>query len=82
MATQPGAGALSSRAHGTASQPDNGNRLHDIASNDVASSFDDGVGEKAPPVSKWQKVKQHFRRRWWIYLIALVIFLAIFLPLL
>jgi hypothetical protein len=67
---------------GAEPRANNGHRLHDVASNDVASSFDDGVGEKAQPASKWQKAKQHFRRRWWIYLIALVIFLAIFLPIL
>ncbi|OKL63371.1 hypothetical protein UA08_01697 [Talaromyces atroroseus] len=33
-----------------------------------------------PPLTKWQKVKRHFRRFWICYLIALIIFLAIFLP--
>lgn len=51
---------------------------------DAASSFDDGVGDKTQlgTVSVWGKIKQHFRRRWWIYLIAIIILLAILLPLL
>lgn len=51
---------------------------------DDASSFDDGVGDKdqSARLSRWQKAKQHFRRRWWMYLIAVVILLAILLPIL
>jgi hypothetical protein len=52
---------------------------------DTASSFDDGVGDKKPEpgaISLWGKVKQHLRRCWWVYLIAIVILLAILLPLL
>lgn len=51
---------------------------------DTASSFDDGVGDKKQPdgISLWGKVKQHFRHWWWVYLIAIVILLAILLPLL
>ena len=54
----------------------------EIAFDDVRSSFDDGVRDKRLPVvlSTWQKVKQHFRRLWWIYLIAVIILLAILLP--
>jgi uncharacterized membrane protein YdfJ with MMPL/SSD domain len=51
---------------------------------EVASSFDHGDGDKEQPavLSLWQKVKQHLRRRWWMYLIAIVILLAILLPIL
>ncbi|KAK3291417.1 uncharacterized protein B0H64DRAFT_408926 [Chaetomium fimeti] len=51
---------------------------------DAASSLDDGVGDKTQPgtVSMWGKIKQHFLRRWWIYLIAIVVLLVILLPVL
>ncbi|OTB18710.1 hypothetical protein K445DRAFT_19314 [Daldinia sp. EC12] len=50
-----------------------------------ASSSDDHVTEKAPvaaPLTKKEKFKRHCGRFWWWYLIGLVIFLAIFLPIL
>ncbi|GAB1313190.1 DUF748 domain-containing protein [Madurella fahalii] len=76
MATHPGGGPESTAANGAEPRADN---VHD-----AASSFDDGVRSKEQPgaVSIWQKVKQHFRRRWWIYLIVVVILLAILLPIL
>ncbi|KAI8961506.1 hypothetical protein F5Y11DRAFT_348415 [Daldinia sp. FL1419] len=46
---------------------------------------DDHVTEKTPvaaPLTKKQKFKRHCGRFWWWYLIGLVIFLAIFLPIL
>ncbi|KAI1805105.1 hypothetical protein F4811DRAFT_561382 [Daldinia bambusicola] len=49
------------------------------------SSSDDHVTEKTPvaaPLTKKQKFKRHCGRFWWWYLIGLVIFLAIFLPIL
>ena len=42
----------------------------------------DHVQEKQPPLTRWQKVKRHFRRFWWAYLIGFVILLAILLPVL
>ncbi|KAL7625744.1 hypothetical protein AAE478_004967 [Parahypoxylon ruwenzoriense] len=51
---------------------------------DDASSVDH-VHEKtaaAAPLTKKQKFKRHCRRFWWWYLIGLIIFLAIFLPIL
>ncbi|KAL2255657.1 hypothetical protein VTK26DRAFT_2935 [Humicola hyalothermophila] len=61
-----------------------GTRPENVLDVDSRASSDDGVHEKAPPVvvSKRQKVKQHFRRFWWIYVIAVVILLAILLPIL
>ncbi|KAI1477507.1 hypothetical protein F4774DRAFT_388497 [Daldinia eschscholtzii] len=50
-----------------------------------ASSSDDHVTEKTPvaaPLTKKEKFKRHCGRFWWWYLIGLVIFLAIFLPIL
>ncbi|KAH6617644.1 hypothetical protein F5144DRAFT_397861 [Chaetomium tenue] len=76
MATQPGERSDTSAAQRLESPPEN--------TRDAASSFDDGVGDKTQlgTVSVWGKLKQHFQRRWWIYLIATVILLAILLPLL
>jgi hypothetical protein len=56
----------------------------DGADRDDASSTDH-VQEKTPPkepVTKWQKVKAHFWRFKWWYLLGLVILLAIMLPIL
>ncbi|KAL2019094.1 hypothetical protein VTK56DRAFT_10125 [Thermocarpiscus australiensis] len=74
MASQTEAEPKTTTAHGPeapAGHPD-----------DAASSLDDGVADKERPVavSFWQKAKRHFRRWWWIYLIAVVILLAILLP--
>ena len=51
---------------------------------DDASSIDDGVHKKDDMVvlTKRQRLERHFRRRWWWYLIGLVVFLAIMLPIL
>jgi hypothetical protein len=49
---------------------------------DNASSFDDGVGDKEKLVvlTKWQRLKRHFWRFKWWYLLAGIILLAIILP--
>ncbi|KAL7758747.1 hypothetical protein ACKLNR_011174 [Fusarium oxysporum f. sp. zingiberi] len=54
----------------------------DAASNDASS--DDHVRDEkvAPGPTKWQKVKSHFWRYKWWYLLAIAILLAILLPLL
>ncbi|KAK2694797.1 hypothetical protein QWA68_005344 [Fusarium oxysporum] len=54
----------------------------DAASNDASS--DDHVRDEkvAPGPTKWQKVKSHFWRYKWWYLLAITILLAILLPLL
>jgi hypothetical protein len=54
----------------------------DAASNDASS--DDHVRDEkvAPGPTKWQKVKSHFWRFKWWYLLAIAILLAILLPLL
>jgi hypothetical protein len=50
---------------------------------DNVSSNDHVRDEKpAPGPTKWQKVKSHFARFKWWYLLGLIIFLAILLPLL
>lgn len=47
---------------------------------------DDFVSEKddppQPPKTKWQRYKRHLRRRWYFYVTALVIGMAIMLPIL
>ncbi|KAK4184341.1 hypothetical protein QBC35DRAFT_535040 [Podospora australis] len=69
-ATAPAPGATPARQHA-----DNASAI---------SSFGDGVHEKGDTVglTKWQKVKRHFWRFKWWYLLGLVIFLAILLPIL
>ncbi|RKK76627.1 hypothetical protein BFJ69_g6832 [Fusarium oxysporum] len=54
----------------------------DAASNDASS--DDHVRDEkvAPGPTKWQKVKSHFWRYKWWYLLAIAVLLAILLPLL
>ncbi|KAH6842191.1 hypothetical protein B0I37DRAFT_329378 [Chaetomium sp. MPI-CAGE-AT-0009] len=76
MATQPGERSDTSAAQRPESPSGN--------AQDAASSLDDGVGDKTQPgaVSVWGKIKQHFRRRWWIYLIVIVVLLVILLPIL
>lgn len=80
MATKPGGAPERSATHGPEPrEPGN--------ADNVASTFDDdddAVGDKGQlgELSVWARVKQHLRRRWWIYLISIVILLAILLPIL
>ena len=62
-------------------------RLHQVgqqAHPDDVSSIDDGVHEKEHivPLKKREKVKRHCMRFKWWYLGAIIIFLAILLPIL
>jgi len=52
--------------------------------NDEVSSVDDGVTDKerAVVISKRQKVKRHCGRFKWWYLLGVILFLAIILPIL
>ncbi|KAG9258415.1 uncharacterized protein F5Z01DRAFT_643186 [Emericellopsis atlantica] len=54
----------------------------EAAAQDDVSSASDHVQEKGttPKLTKWQKMKAHFRKFWWAYLIGLIILLAILLP--
>lgn len=50
---------------------------------DNASSIDGLVSEKAPPqeqLTAGQKVRRHCMKYWWVHLIAVIVLLAILLP--
>jgi hypothetical protein len=76
------AGAVTSPGE-TANAADTQNPPVNDDQSDNVSSNDHVRDEKAAPgPTKWQKVKSHLARFKWWYLLGLVIFLAILLPIL
>lgn len=63
---------------------DNADAVNRVAAGDDTASSVDHVIEKdtTPKMKKREKVKKHFRRFWWAYLIGLVVLLVILLPIL
>ncbi|SPJ73371.1 uncharacterized protein FTOL_03101 [Fusarium torulosum] len=79
---QTAAGAVNSPAE-TANAADTQNApAHDDQSDNVSSNDHVRDEKPTPGPTKWQKVKSHFARFKWWYLLGLIIFLAILLPLL
>lgn len=71
-------------ARGARGDDDDQNAVNAAAAGEDSASSVDHVVEKdtTPKEKKRVKVKKHFRRFWWAYLIGLIVLLAILLPIL